>query len=202
MVGADGAVFQLEGVIDSLEATGTIRIGEGAGWFATAFAGEQLELVVAEVDPDTRQPDLNNAWHLAFVRARAATNQTPSDGVTRMNRERMEPSGEHDPALVGAWSYSDTYVSGDFSATSRLSMQILPDGTYLYGKGNVSLGGSYSGNSRGADVTRGKWRTQGGVVYIVEDGGVQWEPYARYYVEGGSMMLTFADGKRQTWYRQ
>lgn len=114
---------------------------------------------------------------------------------------------ERDPALVGAWSYSDTYISGDFSATTRLFMQVNADGSYAYGSGGVSAGmdnnlGSVYGNSGSGDVTRGEWRTEGGIVYIREPGAPGWTPYARYYVEGASMMFTFANGERQVWHRR
>ena len=30
----------------------------------------------------------------------------------------------------------------------------------------------------------------------------QWVPYARYYVEGGSLLLTFENGSKQLWRRR
>ena len=57
----------------------------------------------------------------------------------------------------------------------------------------------WSAESRGDDVIRGRWRTEGGIVYV--DTGLGWELYARYYVEGSKLMLTFESGAREIWYR-
>ena len=142
--------------------------------------------------------------------------EPPREGdhdITEQDRddERQRPDDrleefERDPALIGAWSYSDTYISGEFSATTRLFMQVLADGSYAYSSGSVSAGldndlGSVHGRSGGGDVTRGEWRTKDGVVYIKEEGSPQWMAYARYYVEGGSLLLTFGNGERQLWRR-
>lgn len=118
---------------------------------------------------------------------------------------------QRDPALVGNWSYNETYTSNDalssFSAVTRYFLQISPDGSYAYGSGGMSAGldndlGSVSGNSGGGDVSRGQWRTENNIVYIMEPGSPQWVPYAKYYVEGSSMMFTFGNGKRQVWHRR
>jgi hypothetical protein len=87
-------------------------------------------------------------------------------------------------------------------------MQLNPDVTYAYGDGQVtagldnSLGSVWGDTGNSGNVSRGQWRTEGGVVYIMEGGSTQWEPYARYYVEGGSMMFTFGDGSKKLWSRR
>jgi hypothetical protein len=84
--------------------------------------------------------------------------------------------------------------------STKLSLLICPDGSYLRAVGDsVGGGAGWSGESRGADATRGRWRTQGGIVYV--NGGAGWEAYARYYVEGSKLMLTFESGSREIWYR-
>jgi hypothetical protein len=112
------------------------------------------------------------------------------------------PAAQRDPALVGHWTYTERYSSGDFFANTTYQMLVHPDGTYQYGAGNVSLGGNYQGNTgQTGNVVTGQWRTEGGVVHVMEQGSSQWTPYARYYVEEASMMLTLADGTRQLWER-
>src|SRR5690606_8260301 len=71
MLGADGSTFTLQGTIENGRATGAIRVGDGAGWFAAGFVGNQLKLIVAELDGNG-QPDLNNAWNLDFTRTGGA----------------------------------------------------------------------------------------------------------------------------------
>jgi len=209
MTGTDGNVFQLQGALEGQGVAGNIRVGQETGFFALRFVNNQLKLIVAERDPGTGQPNLNSGWNLDFVPAAGAQAGIPHPGGPGTQQRPMQQPGtqaagvERDPVLVGVWSHSNTYNSGDFSATTRLNMQINGDGTYLYGKGNVSLGGAYQGNTgRSGDVTAGQWRTQGGVVYVMEQGGSQWAPHARYYVEGSSLMFTFGNGNRQLWNRQ
>lgn len=106
-----------------------------------------------------------------------------------------------DQRLVGLWSYTKSYTSGEYSFASQRKMQINPDGTYLYGDGRVAGGGPSSSvdSGGGGDVSRGQWKTEGDIIYINE--GQQWQPYCRYYIEGYSMMLTFGDGSKQIWKR-
>jgi hypothetical protein len=225
--GADGGSFQLQGSLYEQGATGRIRIGEGVGFFAVGFVDHQLKLIVAEIDPATGQPDLGNGWNLDFTRvADAAGSDQPAGadvvppgqpGTQQPGAQRQsarapgaQPTGaglptgaQIDPVIVGLWGYTETYSSGDFFANTRYQLRVDPDGTYLYGRGNVSLGGAYIGNTgrpQGADP--GQWRTHDNIIYILEEGSPQWQPYARYYVEGSSMMLTLTDGKRQVWHRQ
>jgi hypothetical protein len=162
--------------------------------------------VVAELDPATGRPDLARAWNLDFSRASGgaqpggrATETPPGRTATK---PAPEPAAERDAALVGHWVHSKTYQSGNFFGTTTVQMQVNPDGTYLYGRGNVSLGGAYIGSTGTSDqFTRGQWRTHGGVVHVKEPGSSQWTPHARYHVEGASMLFTFGDGSRQLWRR-
>ena len=48
-------------------------------------------------------------------------------------------------------------------------------------------------------MTPGQWRTENKMVYINEGSG--WTPFAKYYVEGNSLMFTFGDGSKQIWKR-
>jgi hypothetical protein len=111
--------------------------------------------------------------------------------------------GQLDSRLVGSWSYSKTMMSGGFSMVTQRFLQVNPDGTYVYGNGRVTAGGegAYGDTGYGDDAAPGRWRVEGDVLYLSEQGS-QWVPYARYYVEGGSLMLTTGDGKRQVWKRR
>lgn len=106
-----------------------------------------------------------------------------------------------DPQLVGRWRYTETYTSGEFTAASDSFLTILPDGSYRIGEGALAAGdaGSSAVTSGGSGEV-GRWRTQGNIIYI-QEGGAGWEPYARYYIERGTLMFTFANGKRQLWDR-
>ena len=205
----------LRGAIDAggygYTLTGTARGGGGEGTltdpqagsamaFEMAAQGSALTLTILATDP------YGQVQRIPFSFQRAggsgsygAAAPSPAPGPSAGG----EANVQRDPALVGVWSYSNTYNSGDFSGTTRLQMQVNPDGTYLYGGGGVSISGDAGyGRSSSGDVTRGEWRTEGNIVHIREAGSPQWTPYARYYVEGNQMLLTFGDGSRQVWNRQ
>jgi len=133
-----------------------------------------------------------------------------SSGVSSGLSEIGNPTGtpqqqeavERDPALVGSWLYTESYSSGGFTGASQTSLVIYPDGRYEYGNSAFAGGGAgIGGSSRGGDVEVGEWKTQNRIVYTRQPGFGQWEPYARYYVEGGSMLFTFGDGSKQVWKR-
>ena len=107
---------------------------------------------------------------------------------------------ERDSNLIGNWLYSDSYTNGDFSFTTQYRLIVNPDGTYLYGDAKMAGGGpGVSGISEGGGYTKGQWKTQNKIIHINE--GYGWQPYAKYYVEGNSMMMTFSDGSKQVWKR-
>ena len=109
-------------------------------------------------------------------------------------------SEQLDQRLVGNWLYSESYTSDGFSFASQWRMIVNADGTYLYGDAKVAGGGGgVTGSSGGGEMTRSKWKTENGIIYI--DEGYGWQPYAKYYLEGNSLMLTLGDGKRQVWKR-
>ena len=119
--------------------------------------------------------------------------------VQANNQPKTNPA-QLDQRIVGNWLYTDSYSSGEFSFASQYRLIVNPDGTYLYGDAKVAGGGpGVSGSSGGSGMTRGHWKTEGDIIYI--DEGVGWQPYARYYVEGNSMMMTFGDGSKQIWKR-
>lgn len=108
---------------------------------------------------------------------------------------------ERDPSLAGSWSRVESISSGDASMSTRMSLLICPEGTYVRTVGGTVGGGAgWSAESGGSDSTRGQWRTEGGAIFI-RSGVMGWEHYARYYVEGGSLMLTLGNGEREVWHR-
>lgn len=195
---------------------GTAVGDSGSGMLTDHQAGAQIEFEIVEragavtVTLLAADPASGQVQRIPFEFRRGGDGPTAGGEPAQIAEAQgggQNANIERDPALVGVWAYSDTYISGDFSATTRLYMQVNPDGSYLYGSGNVSAGldnslGSVYGQSGDGDVTRGQWRTESGIVYIMEAGSPQWVPYARYYVEGNSMMFTFGDGKRQLWSRR
>ncbi|HEY8509508.1 MAG TPA: hypothetical protein VIL32_14180, partial [Steroidobacteraceae bacterium] len=109
------------------------------------------------------------------------------------------------PALVGSWVRRESYTSGDFSMVNERRVTLFPDGTFSFGPGRVVGGGdagTFDTGSGGESGSGGHWRTSGQILYAKEQGGMGWEPYARYYVEGNKLLLTFANGERELWHRE
>lgn len=202
-IDAGGYGYSLDGAVAQGGAQGTLTDPQAGSAlpFELAAQGDALTLTLLASDP------YGQVQRIPFsFRRSGAAGAAPSGPAGLGAQPGPQPSAEanvqRDPALVGAWTYSDTYNSGDFSGTTRLQLQVNPDGTYLYGSGGVSISGdSGYGQSSGGDVTRGEWRTEGNVIHIREAGS-GWTPYARYYVEGNQMLFTFGDGSRQLWTRR
>jgi hypothetical protein len=109
---------------------------------------------------------------------------------------------ERNPMVVGNWTRTESYVSGEFSGASQWFLSIYADGTYQTGDGNFAGGGpGVGGSSSGGDVQVGEWKTQGNILYARDSGASQWVAYAQYYVEASKLMLTFGADSREIWYR-
>jgi hypothetical protein len=202
MIGADGATFALQGEIENGRATGSIRIGDGAGWFAMGMTGEQLKLIVAEVDPATGQPDLDNGWELDFTRTGAAA---PTPGAGPPPTASAPPTGPGAPAgsagpgeippqseatpVLREWlghlrgkrlSYRDSYNSNDSRGfggfSERWDAYLCSDGTFFFeqrSRSTFDTGGVIAGGRSGNNA-RGIWR-------IVEHSG---QVVLQYQMEG------------------
>jgi len=109
---------------------------------------------------------------------------------------------QRDPNLVGTWERQDSISSGDAFMSTKLSLLICEDGSFVHTVGDaVGGGGDWHGESKGdGSSTRGRWRTENSIVYTAES--TDFQPYARYYLEAGKLMFTFENGKREVWYRR
>lgn len=200
-IDAGGYGYALSGTVSGSGGEGTLTDPQAGSAmpFELAAQGSALTLTILATDPYGQVQRIPFSFQRAGGSGSPGAATPPSPGPPA----GAEANVQRDPALVGMWSYSNTYNSGDFSGTTRLQMQVNPDGTYLYGGGGVSISGdSGSGRSGSGDVTRGEWRTEGNIVHVRGAGSPQWTPYARYYIEGGQMLFTFGDGSRQVWTRQ
>lgn len=205
VIDVSGYRYELSATAGEGGATGTLHDPQtgGTAQLEVTPGDDGMTILLMQENPVTGQM---SRVPLSFTR-RSGEGGASQDAGSNSNaggtENAPEDGFERDPALVGTWVYQDTYISGSFSGTTRFVLRVLPDGTYTYGEGQVTAGGnSYSGRSGGGGVTRGRWRTQGGVVYVQEAGMSQWQPYARYYIEGSRMLFTFGDDSRQIWHRR
>lgn len=118
------------------------------------------------------------------------------------------PKREYDPRLIGAWSGSDTYLSGEFSSTTYRWLNLRADGTCSrnsklhYGMTHHDSGGHQTGWSSGdsgeAPDSQGRWHTKNKVITLVWENGTQeWN----YFVSDGSMLFKTEGGSKQLWSR-
>ncbi len=120
-----------------------------------------------------------------------------------------EPRAALDPQLVGRW-YADlggTGASGN-TVTTRIRCALNADGSFEYGGAESVITTRENffgpGDPRGAGpapVTRGEWKTEGGILYSRAPGG-QWAALGRYSVSGSDMLVYGADGSKQLWSRE
>lgn len=208
MTGADGSVSRLEGTYDGRKATGTIAVGGGSGWFAAGHLEGGLTLLVAAMDPDTGEPDLDNGWRLDFVRAGAdgGSSHAGAGATGGAGTQRTAAPSSSSP-LVQEWmqhlrgkkvSYRSSYSSSDAGGyggySDRWDAYLCSDGSFHYrGSSSVSVdvGGAW-GSSGGGDSLRGQWR-------IVEQGGqaiLQYQRPEQAGTEQGEWVpLSYRDGK-------
>lgn len=206
-----GLNFTLRGTVEGGRATGSIMVGDGAGWFAAGFAGNQLKVIVAELD-ENGQPDLSSAWNLDFTPtggvaqgAMGAQSGNVGGAAQDWGGQPGMPGGVQQGAnspLVQQWlahlsgkklSYRESYGSfgpgGGGGYSNNWDAYLCSDGTFFFRSSSnvgVDVGGVF-GSAGGGGVTRGTWR-------IIE---YQGQAVIQYQMEGSGMeygVLTFRNG--------
>lgn len=191
--GADGSQMQLRGELDSAgRVIGSISVGGGTGWFAAGIVDGRLLMAVAEIDPSTGQPDMENGWSLTFERVGGmGMGGGAAGGAMGMGQGAApgaamggQPGVAEDTPLIRQWrqhltgkrlSYRDSYYSNDIRGSGGYSMKwdafLCGDGTFVFQQGSditvdVGTAGRSSFNRGGSS---GTWRLveQMGQVYIV-----------------------------------
>lgn len=186
--GADGSELRLQGELDAVgRVIGTISVGGGTGWFAAGIVNGQLLMAVAEIDPATGQPDMENGWSLTFERVGgmgqgggaaggamgigqgAAMGGSMGQGATMGG----QPGLAEDSPLIREWrqhlsgrkvSFRESYSSFDVRGAGGYAMRwdayLCTDGTLVFDRSShvgVDAGGVF-GYSGGAGMTTGTWK--------------------------------------------
>lgn len=173
-----------------------IQVGQHAIQVAIGSADQRLDI------------DLSNpAGVMNYAAAGAARGAQGGSGAAACPASAAtapDPAEQRDPALVGSWSRENNITSGDSFMSTRISLVVCADGSYVRQAGDTVGGGggwSYEGGSSGDNGVRGRWRTEGNVVMVDDGSGAGWVPYARYYIEGNQLLFTFSSGSREVWKR-
>ena len=110
--------------------------------------------------------------------------------------------GTVDGALVGTWGRTESFGGSGGGGAVEQFFVLNGDGTWAMGTGRMAMGGAgWSGGAGGMQVDgRGRWTVQNRVLHL--DAGQGFVPFARVYLEGPKMMLTFGDGTHQVFVRR
>jgi hypothetical protein len=97
---------------------------------------------------------------------------------------------QRDSRLVGRWRHTHTYVSGDFTAATDSFLVLKADGTAEAWSGSAAAGASHSSvvSHGGADVERGRWKTENKTLYVTGGDG-SWEKLGTYAADGERFMV-------------
>ena len=198
--GANGMAGNIRSSIDDGRAIGTIDLGQATGWIAMGFQGATLIAIIAEIDPSTGQPDLDNGYRLDFTRTGAA-----SGGSSAQAPVAEADAGSSNTPLVQQWlghlrgkklTYMDSYSSSDAGGSGgyseRWDAYLCSDGRFQYrSRSRMNIDAGAYGSSSGNNSFSGRWRVveaQGQAVlqYQRDDGRVDW---ATLSLRGGSTYL-------------
>lgn len=198
IVDASGYRYNMQGTASGNQSQGKLQDPQTQGYFnyTATLNGNQLNLTMDN-------PTNGQSQQFAFTRGNnaggAMSNPGNSNNANAATGGNQSAGGDN--RIVGAWTYTDSYTSGEYSFATQWKLIVNPDGSYIYGDGRVVGGGpGITGDSgSGGDVTRGQWKTENGIIYI--NTGAGWQAYARYTTNGQSLLMQFGDGSKQLWKR-
>ncbi len=194
-VDASGYPLQLKGTVTGMQCTGTMTdpSTQESSPFKANLLGMQLTITINDINPLTGKEE-----EMQFVFNRGTAPPTSLANDNNLNK----PANNIDQSIVGLWRRTETYVSSGYSFATDYFMQFNGNGVVLVSDGRTAGGGPTSSIDSGTgDVHQGTWKTEGNRLWM-NDGASSWVNYARYYVEGNSMMLTFNNGKNEVWEKQ
>jgi len=173
------------------------------GHYVVQVGQHAMQIVIGGADQRLDIDLSNPSGQMSYAAAGAHAQQGGAGGAAcpATAPAAADPAEQRDPALVGSWSRENNITSGDSFMSTRISLVVCPDGSFVRKAGDtVGGGGGWHMEGQSSDSgTRGRWRTEGNVVMV--DDGTGWVPYARYYVEGNQLLFTFSDGSREVWKR-
>ena len=204
-INVGGYIYKVQGNIQGSNLVGIFSDPNTGGQGLLSASQQAKNIVLQLLLPGQYQPLTLNFEQTSETNSSISGPMAGTNSQTNSNTQQggdNQPAFQRDPSVVGNWSKTDSYTSGEFSAATQFFLSISADGRYRYGDGRFAGGtGGVSGTAGGGDAEIGEWMTQNRIIYIRQHSQQQWQPYARYYVEGYSMMFTFGDGSKAIWKR-
>ena len=137
----NGVTLQLEGELNGSDAEGIITNQNEQAVFRLAVQGNNLTLIVTDLDPNTGQADQSTAQTFEFIRQNAATSSNPTPPITT-----LKPNPNLPDPLIGRFNSKEMSLeiagaNGKYKGTIMLSNQKYA----MTGQGsNGVLRGSFS----------------------------------------------------------
>jgi len=196
-IAVSGYPVKFEGTMIDNQARGTLTDEQAktSSAFTAKYAGNQITINMHDINPITGLEE-NMDFIFFKVKDQQVVGSILSSSVNVVD---SPPPSTIDRSLLGLWRFTDTYVSGDYSFATDYFIQFNANGILLLTDGRTAGGGPASSLDTGdGDTHQGEWKSEKNTVYT-KDAKNRWQSYARYVVDGNTMMLTYANGKKQVW---
>jgi len=196
-ISVSGYPIKIEGTIIDMKCTGNMTDPQtkSASPFTAVYAGKQITISIRDINPITGLEE-----NMEFVFLKTNSQQVVGSIISSsVNVVENTEAAKLDNALIGLWRYTDTYVSGEYSFATDYFLQFKANGVIITTDGRTAGGGPTSSLDSGdGDTHQGVWKSENKTIWTKDNAG-QWQSYARYYVDGNSMMLTYNNGRKQVW---
>jgi hypothetical protein len=196
VINVSGYPIVMTGTVIDMKCTGNIADEQThtSTPFTATYSGKQIRIHIRDINPITGLEE-----DMEFVFVKTTTQEAVGTAIQKSITLDKVDNSPRDQNLTGLWRFTDTYVSGEYSFATDYFIQFNPNGVILVTDGRTAGGGPTSSLDSGeGDTHQGIWKTENKTLYTKEEGG-QWGVYAKYYVDGNSMMLTYNNGRKQVW---
>jgi hypothetical protein len=187
--------IQLEGTVNGEECTGNMRDqhSQKSSYFSATGTGNQITIKVHELNPLTGfEEDMN----LYFSR-----NVPVTAPQTKSTTIEMQDGTLLDETLLGLWWLATEELNRGFITTTDYYIQFFTNGVMLITDGrNGELDFPVSLKPDDPDTHSLNWKIEKQLIWT-QDASGQWQPYARYREEGGTLLLVYSNGKKEVWER-
>jgi hypothetical protein len=198
VINVSGYPIVMTGTVIDMKCTGTIADEQTktSTPFNATYAGKNINIHIRDINPISGLEE-----DMEFVFTKTTSQEIVGSVIQKSVTTDIVDNSPRDQNLVGLWRYTDTYVSGEYSFATDYFIQFNSNGVILVTDGRTAGGGPTSSLDSGeGDTHQGIWKTESKTLYTKEEGG-QWGVYAKYYVDGNTMMFTYNNGRKQVWER-
>jgi len=193
-----GYAIYLEGSVNGDECKGTLRdeVKQKFTSFTAWNYGNQIAFDIKELNPLTGYEE-----DMSFAFSKDVPFQSSPVTAQIGNDEPDLPPGAIpiDRSLFGLWNYTHSEVSGGFIVETHYFIQFFDNGVMLFTDGiTAGVDDITSLNANDPATHHNKWKAENQII-STRDPENNWQSYARYHVENGTLLLIFGKGKQEVW---